>query len=85
MSVRKEAAGALAAIGGGIYTLVTGLFDPTFLLDVGAWFPIAKGITRYIGPQLLPSVSWSTVSAVLGLIFILASLYRLGKRNTETQ
>ena len=81
---KKEAAGALATIGAGAYTLVTGLFDPVFLL-AGAWFPVAKGISRYVGPAVAPSIPWPQVSGVLGIVFLGISLYRLGKRKKESE
>jgi|AntDeeMetageno50_2_1112565.scaffolds.fasta_scaffold09941_2 hypothetical protein len=81
---KKEAAGALATIGAGLWTLVTGLFDPVFLLE-GAWFPVAKGIARYVGPAVAPSIPWPMISGVLGIVFVGISLHRLGKRKKDSQ
>jgi VIT1/CCC1 family predicted Fe2+/Mn2+ transporter len=80
MKLRKEIATAIAGVLGGIYTLFYGLLDPFVLFEIGGWFPIAKVLTRSIGPTFIPSVPWSTIGAIASLVFLAVSLSRLNNR-----
>lgn len=62
------------AVFGGLWTLVSGLTDPSFLMQTELWYPVLSVVAHEIGPQALPQVPWRMVSLLVAFVFVVVSL-----------
>lgn len=78
--LQKILVGVVMSIVSGIWALMTGFLDPTWLMAHSeAWWGIGSMFSRFIGPMVIPDLSWSAITLVLALMSISVMLYRLGK------
>lgn len=84
MISQKELAAGVAGIVGGVYHLLTGFFDPTFLMDVSLWYPVVNVFSRDLGPLVMPEIPWNLVGLIATMAFLAAYLYRID-REEESQ
>lgn len=78
---QKALVGIGSSVVGGAAVVLTGIFDPSWLLSNSEiWWGIGSMITRFIGPNLVEGVPWSTLTLLLAGVSIAAMLYRLDKK-----
>lgn len=76
--------GAATAASGGLWTLLVGLTDPSFLLArTDFWYPIALAVGRFIGPMVLPAIPWNLLTLVAALVFVAAALIKEHRRQSD--
>lgn len=74
---------ATAAVGG-MYSLATGMLDPTWLVaHRGAWFGIATVATQMVLPKLAGGIPWTGFTLVFAVLFIAATLVSLYKKEKK--
>lgn len=79
MSAKRDVSVAIGGILGGAYQLLTGFLDPTFLFDVGLWYPVVKLFSRDLGPVVLPEMPWEVIGLIGTMAFLAAHLYRINQ------
>ncbi|AFK18635.1 hypothetical protein E6P09_07615 [Haloferax mediterranei ATCC 33500] len=76
----------IASVGAGamLYLQSFLTLDPAFLLS-GDWYGIASLFTRFIGPEILPSLPWNTLFFIAAVGMLVVSLYKFRSSQNETK
>ncbi|KAB1193623.1 hypothetical protein GJR96_09285 [Haloferax sp. MBLA0076] len=73
----EKAAAVVGSIFAGAVMFLESLLtlDPSFLLS-GDWYGVTALFTRFIGPEILPSLPWETMFFVAAVGMLAVSLYK---------
>ena len=83
MSEKGLLISGVTAILGGLWTLLSGLTDPSFLMQTELWYPILSVFAHEIGPQALPQIPWRIVSLVVAFAFVVVSLIQTYRKTSN--